>query len=263
MPPQNFYSKDLVSSSLWFGGILQFLFIHKLVRTKIGVDRNTPIIRVASYELTYKFLGYILIATIALWLVASVPLGISYEKLSTQKGVLLDDPIAALQLDDNETFGITEDASQSREYEVKRGLVQKYLLKDDGLEANEAVPTGVEQLAGNSEIGDATKQDTRATSPVAVGHKRALEMLHAALSKNHPMPVRAAAALAELGETNSSIVNTLVTALEDEDSDLRRLAAEGLGRIGDDRSIEALISILDDADVTVQNSAVFCITKPR
>jgi HEAT repeat protein len=50
-------------------------------------------------------------------------------------------------------------------------------------------------------------------------------------------------------------VEPLIAALKDKDSDVRKAAAEALGKIGDPRAVEPLIAALKDAEWHVRKAA--------
>ncbi|RCJ38347.1 hypothetical protein A6770_13435 [Nostoc minutum NIES-26] len=60
---------------------------------------------------------------------------------------------------------------------------------------------------------------------------------------------------------NAAAVETLITALQDEDSVVRSIAAQALGRIGTTAAVEALITALQDEDFDVRDSAAQALGK--
>ena len=65
----------------------------------------------------------------------------------------------------------------------------------------------------------------------------------------------------ELVKMGKSAVELLITALKDEDSDVRWEAAEILGKIKDPRAVESLITALKDKDSVLQGRAVEALEK--
>ncbi len=67
----------------------------------------------------------------------------------------------------------------------------------------------------------------------------------------------AATALGKIGSEKA--VNPLITALQDEASDVRGSSATALGRIGSEKAVDALITALQDEASNVQKSATLAI----
>lgn len=102
----------------------------------------------------------------------------------------------------------------------------------------------VEPLVATLKSGGFLEREHAAEALGQIGDKRAVEPLITAFRKIvQDQRVREAAAKA-LGEFGSSVVEPLIAALKDENRVVRKLAAEVLGHIGDERAVEPLIAAL-------------------
>ena len=54
---------------------------------------------------------------------------------------------------------------------------------------------------------------------------------------------------------DAAAVAPLISALKDEDADVRRIAAQALGRLKDRRAIEPLVTVLTDRESAVRTSS--------
>lgn len=61
--------------------------------------------------------------------------------------------------------------------------------------------------------------------------------------------------------TMQDLIESLIIALNDEKDDMRRVAAEALGDIGDTKAVEALITTLKDKDLYVRNRVIAALGK--
>lgn len=73
-----------------------------------------------------------------------------------------------------------------------------------------------------------------------------------------PQP-EAAAGQADASRADTAIVRAVIARLSDEDADVRRAAADALGRIGHPMAIDALVRALDDEDREVRRAALFAL----
>jgi HEAT repeat protein/nucleoside 2-deoxyribosyltransferase len=92
---------------------------------------------------------------------------------------------------------------------------------------------------------DSSVRNSAAEALGSIGDSRAVGPLIAVLG-DRAVGWSAAKALVKIA---LPAVESLITALEDEDREVCRLAAEILGRIGDSRAVEPLIAVLGDTDI--------------
>lgn len=109
-------------------------------------------------------------------------------------------------------------------------------------------------------------QSVRKTAIVSLGEladSRAVDFLVQALfyEKEIPLKILIEEALGKIRDKRA--VEPLMKALQDEDSDVRRKAAETLGIIGDTRSTDALIKALYDVEASVRGNAIMALEKLR
>jgi hypothetical protein len=81
---------------------------------------------------------------------------------------------------------------------------------------------------------------------VALGSPAVKPLIAALKDENSDVRKAAADALVKIG---APAVEPLIAALKDENSDVRQAAAKALGKIGDPRAVEPLIAALKDKDV--------------
>jgi HEAT repeat protein len=70
---------------------------------------------------------------------------------------------------------------------------------------------------------------------------------------------QAAEALGKLGDNRAA--EPLITSLKDQDWEVRQWAAEGLGTLGDKRAVEPLTPLLKDQDENVRKVAAWALAK--
>lgn len=78
----------------------------------------------------------------------------------------------------------------------------------------------------------------------------------------HEVPVpepHAVAGRAEASRADTAIVRALIARLSDDDAEVRRAAADALGRIGHSMAIESLVRALDDDDREVKRAVLFAL----
>jgi HEAT repeat protein len=74
-------------------------------------------------------------------------------------------------------------------------------------------------------------------------------------------PASSAGTSVETAASDTAVVRALMARLRDEDAEVRRAAADALGRIGDPLAIPALISALDDPETEVRRSVLDALSQ--
>lgn len=94
---------------------------------------------------------------------------------------------------------------------------------------------------------------------VSIGEPAVHSLILALKDENADVRKNAAEALGKIKDTRA--IDPLIATLGDEETDVRKNAVEALGNIGDSRAIEPLIASLDDKKSTVKSSAEEALKK--
>ncbi len=130
---------------------------------------------------------------------------------------------------------------------------QNNLIRKPNIERFEA-NKDVEGLIKALKYKDADVRWEAAMALGKIGDERAVEPLIQALREDKDVPVRALASGALGMIRDKRAVEPLIQALINEDMDVRKLAAEALGKIGKP-AVESLLQLLKDEDKLVQGLA--------